>query len=194
MTAAPPSADAIIAQTLQLYKQWEGIEAQFSVEALQGDSKQTFDGTITVRDDKFALTTPDMLVWFDGKTQCTYLVGTDEVNISEPTGSELRTINPLFFLRDYKKDFRAVYVGESTSPSARAAYDVSLTPRKKDDVEKIDIQIEKTSHQPSRIVVTLTNGMRNIITINAIKACKPSDEDFTFPAGKYPNAEVIDLR
>jgi len=186
--------DAIIRQTLQIYDEWGGVEAKFSVNIQQNGASQSFEGSITVKNDKFALVTPDMLVWFDGKTQWTYLSRNDEVNISEPNGADLRAINPLFFLRDYNKDFKASYIGESTSANARTAHDLRLTPKKKDDIENIDVQIEKASHLPVRIVAALTNGMRNTVTIREITASKQPDNAFVFPAEKFPNVEIIDLR
>ena len=60
-----------------------GVQAHF-----QMISKQfgTTNGEIAVKGKKFHATTPDATIWFDGKTQWTYMKGNDEVNISNPSG------------------------------------------------------------------------------------------------------------
>ena len=41
-------------------------------------------GSIAIKGNKFHASTPQAIVWFDGKTQWTYLKSTDEVNITNP--------------------------------------------------------------------------------------------------------------
>jgi outer membrane lipoprotein-sorting protein len=192
--AATPDADKLIRQTMQTYSEMGGMEASFSYNLKSPATSSSFDGVIVFKEDKFFLSTPDMLGWFDGVTQWTYLPQNEEVNISSPSGSELRTVNPLLFLRDCNKDFKAAYVGESTTSKARLAYDLKLTPKKKGEIEEIDVQIEKTTHLPARIVAVTNKDTRNTIIINDIKQITPSDTLFVFPAKKYPAAEIIDLR
>ena len=66
-----------------------GVQAHF-----QMISKQfgTTEGEIAVKGNKFHATTPDATIWFDGKTQWTYMKGNDEVNISNPTEAQLQAI------------------------------------------------------------------------------------------------------
>jgi outer membrane lipoprotein-sorting protein len=192
--AAIPDADKLLRQTMQTYNEMGGLEATFSFNLKSPSGSTSFDGVIVFKEDKFFLTTPDMLVWFDGVTQWTYLPQNEEVNVSVPTGAELRTINPLLFLRGYDKDFKATYTGESTTAKARIAYDLKLTPRKKGDVKVIEVQIEKSTYLPARIVAVMNKDVRNTIVINDMKSAKPSDSLFVFPKNKYPEAEIIDLR
>ena len=56
---------------------------------------------------KFQATTPQGIVWFDGKTQWTYVKQNGEVNISNPTAAELQAINPYNFINLYKKGYKA---------------------------------------------------------------------------------------
>ena len=72
-----------------------GVQAHF-----QMISKQfgTTNGEIAVKGKKFHATTPDATIWFDGKTQWTYMKGNDEVNISNPSEAQLQAINPYNFI------------------------------------------------------------------------------------------------
>ena len=195
-SAQTPDADAIIEKTSLIYEQWGGMEAQFSIQitSIRNGSSESFEGSIKVKNNKFVLTTPEMEVWFDGTTQWTYLPNNKEVNINTPSDDDLRLLNPMRLLQDYKKDYNAVLTGESSSANAKAAYDMTLTPRKTESIEKIEIQIEKNTSLPVKLIITLRNQIRNTIIINELKKGSYTDEMFSFPKASYPDVEVIDLR
>ena len=130
-----------------------------------------------------------------GTTQWTYVERNDEVNVTNPTGEELQFTNPALLLNSYKKGFTAAYKGESTAPNGKAAYDVELTPKKKGDIVKVELQIEKYSNFPARITVTSKNGVSSTIQISQLKTgINQPDRFFVFNEGDYPDVEVIDLR
>ena len=94
-----------------------------------------------------------------------------------------------------KKGFSATYKGESTAPNGKAAYDVELTPKKKGDIVKVELQIEKYSNFPARITVTSKNGVSSTIQISQLKTgINQPDRFFVFNEEDYPDVEVIDLR
>ena len=195
-TAQTVDANSIIEKTSQLYKQWGGMDVRFTanVRSDQNGVSESFEGTITMKGDKFVLKTPDMQTWFDGTTQWTYMPRNKEVNVTTPSGDELRFLNPMLLIQDYKTGFNVSYIGESTSGNARMAYDIALTPKKKDDIEKIEVQIEKSTSLPSKLVVIMRNSMRSTVTIKEIKSSTPKDEMFIFQEKQYPDTEIIDLR
>ena len=89
----------------------------------------------------------------------------------------------------------AAYKGESTAPNGKAAYDVELTPKKKGDIVKVELQIEKYSNFPARITVSSKNGVSSTIQISQLKTgINQPDRFFVFNEGDYPDVEVIDLR
>ena len=79
-----------------------GAQASFTI---KGQSMNT-SGTITVKGRKFHATTPQAIVWFDGKTQWTYVKKNDEVNVANPSESELQSINPYNFIYMYKNGYK----------------------------------------------------------------------------------------
>ena len=196
MTAQTKNAEDIIEKTSRLYKEWGGMDVYFSanIRSEKNNVSESFEGTIIMKNNKFVLKTPDMSTWFDGTTLWSYMPRNKEVNISAPSGSELRLLNPMFFLQDHKKDFNVSYIGESTSANARIAYDIALVPKKKDDIEKIEVQIEKNTSLPVKLVVLLRNDVRSTVSIKEIKKINPPDNMFSFNEAEYPGVEVIDLR
>ena len=194
LTAQTVDVDAIIQKTSQIYETWGGAFVKFTanIQSKTNSASESFEGTIRMKNDKFLLSTPEMTTWFDGTTQWTYMDRTNEVNIS-PSSDDSRFLNPINLLQDYKKDFSVSYSGESTSINAKMAYDLIFIPKTKGDIEKVDVQIEKSTSLPTKFIITMRNQIFGIV-INEMKADKPSDEIFTFSKTSFPNAEIIDLR
>ena len=145
-------AGAIIEKTLQIYTAWGGMDVSFtSIYVEKNGSPENTEGTIRMKNNKFVLTTPDMITWFDGTTQWTYFLHSDEVYINPPVEEDLRILNPMMFLQNYQKDYNVTSIGESTSANAKSAFDIQLTPKKKDAIEKIELQIEKNTSLPVKL-------------------------------------------
>ncbi|WP_080904257.1 LolA-like putative outer membrane lipoprotein chaperone [Parabacteroides sp. Marseille-P3160] len=195
--ATAQNADGILDKAAQAYEQSNGIKATFSMHARSDKQKisESFEGTISMKGNKFHYSTPDMQVWFDGKTQWTYMERTDEVNVTTPTGEELQQINPMLILKSYKNGYKATYKGQSTAPNGKAAYDIVLTPKSGKDIEKIELQIEKNNNLPTSVIINAKNGLQSTIRINKIQTgINQADATFVFRENNYPNAEIIDLR
>ena len=79
-----------------------GVQANFQMISKQYGSTY---GSISIKGRKFHASTPEAIVWFDGKTQWTYMKNNDEVNVSNPTEAELQAINPYNFINIYKQGF-----------------------------------------------------------------------------------------
>jgi outer membrane lipoprotein-sorting protein len=146
-------AKTILDDAAKAYEKSNGISAQFSTH-IQNEKQgisESYEGSIQMRGDKFALITPDMRIWYDGTTMWTLLTATDEVNLSIPPDDDLQFSNPMILLTTYKKGFNPSYIGESTADSGKAAYDVRLTSKNRSDIDKIEVQIEKNTSLPSRV-------------------------------------------
>ena len=103
---------SILDKAASAYENSNGISASFALYTRSDMQKmsESFEGTINMRGDKFTLVTPDMITWFDGKTQWSYVERNDEVNVSTPSGEELQFTNPAILLRVYKKGFTPKYL------------------------------------------------------------------------------------
>jgi len=161
-----------------------GVQAEFKMTGSMGNTS----GTIAIKGRKFHATTPQAIVWFDGKTQWTYMKNNDEVNISTPTEAQLQAINPYNFINLYKNGYTA------TLNSSGKDYVVHLTAATKDKkIRELFITINKTSYNPTQ--VKLLQGTKwTIFDIKNLKKQNLSDSQFRFNAKDFPQAEVIDLR
>ncbi|GHU56985.1 membrane protein [Bacteroidia bacterium] len=195
--AMAQNAADIVSKAASVYNSSNGVSASFSLRTASEvqHTSESFEGIINMKGDKFTLRTPDVLTWYDGTTQWTYMEQTEEVNISTPEGDELQFTNPSILLNSYQKGFTAAYKGEATAINGKAAYVVELTPKKKSDIVKVELQIEKFSSLPVRINVLMKNGISNTIQISNIKTgINQPDSYFSFRKADYPQAEIIDLR
>ena len=93
ITAMPINAQTakeVLDKTAATVSNKGGAQASFTI---SGQSMNA-SGTIAIKGKKFHATTAQATIWFDGKTQWTYMKNNDEVNISNPTESQLAAINP----------------------------------------------------------------------------------------------------
>lgn len=190
-------AKDLLGEAALAYENSNGLKAKFTINNFSAAQNigESFEGTIQMRGDKFVLMTPDVYTWFDGQTQWTYVVRTEEVNVTKPSGDDLKMTNPMLLLNDYDKGFIPEYKGESTAANGKSVYDIELKPKVKSDIVRIELRIEKFKKYPASIEVEMKNGTRTRIQVEAIEVgLNQPDPYFTFPKGDYPDAEIIDLR
>lgn len=162
-----------------------GVQAHF-----QMISKQfgTTEGEIAVKGNKFHATTPDATIWFDGKTQWTYMKGNDEVNISNPTEAQLQAINPYNFINIYKKGYKL------EAKKVEHFYEVHLIPTDKNrKIQEMYIVVDETSYHPTHVKMKQKDKWSTII-ISQLTTASLSDNLFQFNSKDFPKAEIIDLR
>ena len=161
-----------------------GVTANFVLKGGQMNDK----GTIAIKGRMFHATTPDATIWFDGKTQWTYVKNNDEVNVSNPNESQLQALNPYNFIYMYKKGY------SYTMTKKNGNYEVHLTATdKKRSVQEMYITINPKTYVPSQIRVKHSKGW-NTIDVSNFKKANLSDGTFRFNSKDFPQAEVIDLR
>lgn len=160
-----------------------GFKADFKASMPQG----TITGTVAVKGNKFMATTQHTKMWFDGKTQWTYMTRNDEVNVSNPKDSELQAMNPYNFINLYKKGYK------STMRTEGGNYVIHLTADSKaKKVQELFITVDKSY---SLTQVKMLQGKKwTIFDITNLKQEALADSYFRFNAKDFPTAEVIDLR
>ena len=177
------SAKQVLDKTAAIVAAKSGAKASFTIKGEQFNTS----GTIAVKGKKFQATTPQATIWFDGKTQWTYLKKNDEVNVANPTEAELAAINPYNFIYMYKKGYKY------TMEKKNGSFIVHLTATDKRSIQEMYITINSKSHIPSQIRMRQQKGWTTI-DISGFKQSKLSDGMFRFNSKDFPNAEVIDLR
>lgn len=161
-----------------------GVQANFKMTGSMGNTS----GTIAVKGRKFHATTPQAIIWFDGKTQWTYMKNNDEVNVTNPTESQLQAINPYNFINLYRNGY------DATLNKSGKDYVVHLTASSKDKkIREMFITINKNSYNPTQVKL-LQGSKWTIFDITDLKKQNIPDTQFRFNAKDFPKAEVIDLR
>jgi outer membrane lipoprotein-sorting protein len=161
------------------------LQADFTMSSAQYGSAS---GVISIKDNMFHATTDVAAMWFDGKTQWTYMKKNDEVNVTNPTEAQLQAINPYNFINMYKKGYK------STMRKTANSYVVHLTADSKaKKVQELFITVDSKSYAPTQ--VKMLQGKSWItFDVSNLKAQQLSDAMFRFNAKDFPTAEVIDLR
>jgi hypothetical protein len=162
-----------------------GLQADFTMSSAQYGS---VSGVISIKGNMFHATTDVAAMWFDGKTQWTYMKKNDEVNVTNPTEAQLQAINPYNFINMYKKGFKY------TMTQTKDEYKVHLTAENASQrIPEMFITVDKNSYSPTEVKL-LQNKKWTTFTISNLKQVSLADAAFKFNAKDYPTAEVIDLR
>lgn len=160
-----------------------GATANFSMSGKYGNAS----GTVSIKGNKFTASTGQAIVWFDGKTQWTYMKKSQEVNVSTPTEAQQQSMNPYKFINIYKNGFNM------SVKNVSGGWQVHLNAtNQKRTIKEMYITIDK-NYYPKQIKMRQSNGWTTI-NVSGFKAKNLSDSAFRFNSKDFPNAEVIDLR
>ncbi len=178
-------ARKVLDKTAAVVGNKKGASARFKVTGAKTGSAQ---GTIAIKGSMFHATTAAATVWYNGKTQWTYLKSTNEVNISSPTAAQRMRMNPYTFITLYKSGYN---LGVTTSG---ANYVVHMTAQNsKTAVKEIYLTVNRKTYTPS--IIKMKEGTAwTTITVSQFATKNIPTSTFTFKAKDFPSAEVIDLR
>lgn len=180
-----PTAKQVLDKTAALVGKKSGAQADFRIaNAKIGNTS----GTIAIKGNKFSARTPEATVWFNGKTQWTYMKKTDEVNVSTPTQAQQTQMNPLTFINLYKTGFNL------SMKTVEGKYEVRMVAQnKKRTIQEMYIVIDPKTYAPTQVRMRQKESWTTI-NITNFKAKSQSDAIFTFNKKDFPSAEIIDLR
>lgn len=178
------TAQQILDKTSAIVGRKGGASASFSLNS--GKYGKT-TGQIAIKGNRFYASTASTKVWFDGKTQWTYMASTNEVNVSYPNEAQQMSMNPYKFITIYKN-------GYNMSATKKAGnYVVHLTAQNKNrSIQELYITIGN-NYQP-RLVKMRQGKTWTTISISNFRAKNIPNSTFHFNSKEYPSAEVIDLR
>lgn len=163
------------------------VDAVFTINGGQGPVQ----GSVILSGAKYSMTTPQMSVWYDGRTQWTFLRNTNEVSITEPSADELLSTNPFAILSDQTGHYSARRLSDNSG-----RYRVELVPRDKNSIiKRYVLFIDPTDSWPRALTVEFDDNRRIEVVIENIGASAARNAaTFAFDARKHPAAEIIDLR
>ena len=183
MSVNAQTAKEVLDKTAATVSDKSGAQASFTING----QNMNASGTIAIKGKKFHATTAQATIWFDGKTQWTYMKNNDEVNISNPTESQLAAINPYNFIYLYKKGYN--YTMEKKGGN----FVVHLKATGKKSIQEMYLTISQKSYTPSQVRYKTAKGWTTI-EIRNFKTAKLADGMFRFNSKDFPKAEIIDLR
>ncbi|MFN4234902.1 MAG: LolA family protein [Bacteroidia bacterium] len=197
--AQDAKAKAILDELSNKTKAYTSIKATFSYTLENKDQKikETQEGTITIKGNKYKLEIAKQEVICDGKAVYTIIKEAKEVQINNmPDPNNTESINPSNIFTMYEKGFKYKFEGEK-SEGGKTMQIISLFPNdpKGKQYHTVKLFIDKNAKQISKILVLAKDG--NNYTYQ-VKSFQPNiavqDNVFTYNSNQYPKFEVIDLR
>lgn len=179
------TARKVLDKTAAVVGKKSGALAQFHIaNAKLGNAS----GTIAIKGNKFNARTADATVWFNGKTQWTYMKNTDEVNVTTPTQAQQTQMNPLTFINMYKSGYKL------SMKTVEGKYEVRMVAENKSrSVQEMFIVVNPKTFVPTQVRMRQKDSWTTI-NISNFKATPQSDAVFTFNKKDFPSAEIVDLR
>lgn len=170
------------------------VQTSFNLKVIPKNSvnSQSISGSMIMKGNQFSLTTEDVKVWFDGKTQWALFEQNQEVNITQPSPEELAETNPMAILSSAVATSKVSF-GKAQNTLSRT---VVLTPLKAGfPYSKVLVQLSKPANQLLSIQVFNKDGSRHELTIIEYRSkAGVNSSTFRFDKAKYPTVIVNDLR
>lgn len=187
--SAGPSAGQVLDKAADAFQKAGSISASYSM-TIDGHKSK---GQIIISGDRFRLSSPQMSIWYDGKTQWTYNPDIKEVNITEPTPEELAETNPFVIISAFRNGYKS-----SLKESRKGTYRVDLTPKeniRQSSITRAILTLDSATYLPSDIAITLDGDQTIAIHLESlIKGKNYPLSTFVFNKADYPKAEIVDLR
>ncbi len=176
-------ARSVLDKTAGILNRKGGLSINFS---MTSSKTETISGIIAIKGKKYNVRTSQAIVWFNGKTQWTYMKNTNEVNITTPSQAQQQMMNPYAFINIYRSGYNLSMKTQGKN------YVVHMTAQNK-SIQEIYVTINKSTYIPSAVKIRQGSVWTSISISNFITK-NQSDNIFTFSSKDYPNAEIVDLR
>lgn len=176
-------ARSVLDKTAGILNRKGGLSINFS---MTSSKTGTISGIIAIKGKKYNVRTSQATVWFNGKTQWTYMKNTNEVNITTPSQAQQQMMNPYAFINIYRSGYNLSMKTQGKN------YVVHMTAQNK-SIQEIYVTINKSTYIPSAVKIRQGSVWTSISISNFITK-NQSDNIFTFRSKDYPNVEIVDLR
>jgi outer membrane lipoprotein-sorting protein len=168
------------------------IKFDLVIKNLTDNKVDTLKGSVILNKDKYKLTLPDNIVWFNGETSWSYLPAEQEVTITKANKKDNSfQSRPSLIFTMYKKDYNSRLIEERTD-----SYVIDLYPQDlKSDLMRVRLSIGKSLMNLISLEYKRKDGV--VSTLHVLEydlKQKPSLDAFIFQSDKYKGAEIIDMR
>jgi outer membrane lipoprotein-sorting protein len=192
-------AKEILEKVTKTTQSLASIEAKFSFEMNNKTEniQEKSSGTIVLKGKKYKLNIPQMglQVTCDGKTIWTYMLHSNEVNISTLDEETDDLMDPVRIFTIYERGFNYKFLGESVE-AGTPVYNIELTPQKATgDIHSIKLMINKQKMLIHGANMTGKDGNQYNVLITEFKTDGVfKDSDFVFDPKQYKGVEIVDMR
>jgi len=171
-----------------------GSSARFEATTFKGTKESGHSsGTIRILGKRYRVETPQMQVWFDGKTQWTMFKGSGEVNVSTPNADEVAQMNPYVFLNLYKQGY--TYTLKPTTYGGESCYEVDLRAKQSNAAILRLLLIVSKDYTPQNVRLIDRKGNWMRFRLRDVKLSQRFNaSEFQFDKKAHPDTEIIDLR
>lgn len=184
------SAADIMDSAAKQFKKNKSVESNYTIIFTDNGQRKTMTGGIVMQGNKYVNVMQGTKIWFNGKTQWTYVKENEEVTVTNPDKSDMAANNPYYFINSYKEDFNVSLLSETAS-----AYEMKLTPKQKgSDIQSVVLKFSKTNYRPLSLNINSGNGNVEIRIVSYKTGRSFRGNSFNFNKKKYPDVEIIDLR
>jgi outer membrane lipoprotein carrier protein len=193
-----PQAGQVLDRVAGKTQSMKSMQADFElvVEDRKEKTKNTSEGNLLIKQNKYKINSQGSTVYFNGKTMWTYLSANNEVTITEPeTNAEDFMSNPAIFFTLYKRDFKYKYVQETTVNGSRC-HEIDLFPKNLNQpYSRIKVFINVKSDLPEIISSIGKDGIDYTVFLKNLQFNQEiGDAVFTFDPSKFKKVDVVDMR
>jgi outer membrane lipoprotein-sorting protein len=152
----------------------------------------TLTGSVILFKDKYQLSLPDNIIWFDGTTSWSYLPAEKEVTINKADKNDNSFQNrPSAIFSMYKTGYKCRLIEERSD-----SYIIDLYPEDiKINLLRIRLSIGKQMMNLRSLEYKQRDGIiKTLHVLDYDLKQKPGPESFIYPQTKYKGVEVIDMR
>lgn len=176
-------ARKVLDKTAEVVSRKGGASASFTI---SGGKIGKQSGKISIKGNKFCATTPSATMWYDGKTQWTYMKANNEVNVSTPDARKQQMMNPYTFISLYKKGYTLSMKQQGKTKQVHMVAQGNMS------IKEMYITID-ANYRPTQVRMN-QKGNWTTIVITEFSAKNLPDTAFKFNSADYPKAEIVDLR
>lgn len=156
------------------------------------NTRDTLTGSVILSKDKYQLTLPDNIIWFNGETSWSYLPAEKEVTITKADKKDNSFQNrPSSIFSIYKSGYKCSLVEDKSD-----SYTIDLYPEEiKSDLLRVRLSIGKKLMNLISLEYKKRDG--SVVTLYVLDydlKQKPVPDTFVYQPAKYKGVEVIDMR
>jgi outer membrane lipoprotein-sorting protein len=178
-----------------LYKKMtseKGLAIDFVINA-ENNANGKIAGKLLLLKQKYNFNFAKNSIVSDGTTLWSYSGSDNEVQIS--TENPRNSMNPLAFLKNYKRSFRSKFIREEDNKDGSKSTIIDMQPLSAQSFHKIRIIFNTKTLLPTNMEIHQFDGSVMTYQVKKINE-NPTfkDSDFSFDAKSYKDVSIIDLR